>query len=789
MVRIRIQVRGIVQGVGFRPFVYRQAARFALSGFVQNTGSGVTIEIEGESSACEGFLAALTSEAPPLSRIQSVESSEIPTTGERGFVIRASGGGDKSALISPDIGICDDCLRELFSKDDRRYRYPFINCTNCGPRFSIIEDIPYDRKFTSMRGFIQCSPCQSEYENPLDRRFHAQPNACAVCGPRLTFLVNGAEQAGDPVALFADEIRQGNIVAVKGIGGFHLACSATNESAVRLLRARKQRYEKPFAVMLRDLDAVTRYCEVSRAEAALLTSPQKPIVLLQKRENETLAPSVAPENRRLGVMLPYTPLHCLLLEETPALVLTSGNVSDRPMLYRDKDVLAAFAGLADAVLTHNRPIVRRVDDSVFVISLGEPRPLRRARGWAPEPVPIAAGGNTRILAMGAQQKNTFCLVKDGQAFLSSHVGDLDDPETEAEYLREIASLQRLFSVEPELVACDLHPDYASTRLAQEMRLPLITVQHHHAHFASVLAEHAVEVPALGFIWDGTGYGEDGTIWGGETLFGTVSGSKRIGHILPFRLLGSEAAVREPWRVALSVGELALDRAQTLSLFPARSREAEVLLRASEAGLNAPVTTSMGRLFDAVAALCGIRETVSYEGQAAIALEQIADESEPESYQFSILREPDGWIYDWRSVVQGVILDAASGVLPSRISMRFHRALANLLAQAAKLHREETGCTLVALSGGCFQNELLLRLSDVALRKQGFTVIINRLVPCNDGGNQLRSGGGCRCLIPLRERENLCVSPSPAPLQKLKRKPPRSTMAAPRVARPSGCCRR
>ena len=732
MVRIRIQVRGIVQGVGFRPFVYRQAARFGLSGFVQNTGSGVTIEIEGESAACAEFFAALTSEAPPLSRIQSVESSEIPATGEQGFAIHTSESGEKSALVSPDIGICDDCLRELFTESDRRYRYPFINCTNCGPRFSIIEDIPYDRKFTSMRGFRQCSPCQSEYENPLDRRFHAQPNACAVCGPKLTFLVNSTELAGDPVALFAEAIRAGKIVAVKGIGGFHLACDATNESAVRLLRARKQRYEKPFAVMLRNLDEVTRYCEVSPAEAALLTSPQKPIVLLQKRADAALAPSVAPENRRLGVMLPYTPLHCLLLEETPALVLTSGNVSDRPMLYRDEDMPAAFANLADAVLTHNRPIVRRVDDSVFVTSLGEPRPLRRARGWAPEPVPLASGAR-RILAMGALQKNTFCLVKDGQAFLSSHVGDLDDPDTEAEYLREIASMQRLFSVEPELVACDLHPDYASTRIAQEMRLPLIAIQHHHAHFASVLAEHAIQSPALGFIWDGTGYGEDGTIWGGETLFGNDSGSKRIGHILPFRLFGGEAAVHEPWRVALSTGELALDRAQALQLFPARAREAEVLLRALDAGLNAPVTTSMGRLFDAVAALCGLRETVSYEGQAAIALEQIADESEQESYQFSIVREPDGWIYDWRSVVQGVILDAASGISPSRISMRFHRALANLLVEAARTHRAETGCALVALSGGCFQNELLLQLCVVELENSGFTVLINRLVPCNDGG--------------------------------------------------------
>ena len=732
MVRYRIQVRGIVQGVGFRPFVYRQAARFGLSGFVQNTGSGVTIEIEGESAACAAFLAALSEEAPPLSRIQNVEQNEIPTTNERGFSICKSESGEKTALISPDIGICEDCKRELLSKEDRRYRYPFINCTNCGPRFSIIQDIPYDRANTSMRAFLQCPDCQSEYDNPLDRRFHAQPNACAVCGPELMLFVGGVPQKGDAIARFAELIRAGKIVAVKGLGGFHLSCDATNESAVQLLRARKQRYEKPFAVMLRDMGVVRHYCAVSSEEETLLTGAQKPIVLLQKRENASLAPSVAPSNRRLGVMLPYTPLHCLLLEETPALVLTSGNVSDRPMHYIDQDMPLVFASLADAVLTHNRPIVRRVDDSVFVVSHGIPRPLRRARGWAPEPLPL--GGNPRpLLAMGAQQKNTFCLVKDGQAFLSSHVGDLDDPDTENEYLREIVSMQRLFSVEPELVVCDLHPDYASTRLAQEMHLPLVAIQHHHAHFASVLAEHAVKIPALGFIWDGTGYGEDGTVWGGETLFGTVARSRRVGHILPFSLPGGEAAVREPWRVALSVSEKTLGRESALRLFSSRASESALLLQAACAGLNAPVTTSMGRLFDAVAALCGLRETVSYEGQAAIELEQCADETEQERYHFSIVREPDGWIYDWRPVVNSVILDAANGLRAGVISMRFHRALAELLANAAELHRSETGCNRIALSGGCFQNELLLKLGEDQLLTRGFTVLLNHQVPCNDGG--------------------------------------------------------
>lgn len=732
MIRFRAQVRGIVQGVGFRPFLYREAIAHNLSGFVKNTSFGVYLEVEGSLADCEAFFTVLQTAPPPLSRITDVERSEIPVTREQGFSIRQSSSGEKSALVSPDIGICDDCKRELFSPNDRRFRYPFINCTNCGPRFSIVIDVPYDRVNTSMSGFVQCPPCQHEYENPLDRRFHAQPNACAVCGPRLSFLVDGVEQKGDPVDLFAAFIRSGKIVAVKGIGGFHLACDATNESAVNQLRARKQRYEKPFALMLRNLDEVERYCIVSDEERALLTSPQKPIVLLQTRSEALLAPSVAPGNRRLGVMLPYTPLHCLLLEETPALVLTSGNISDCPMLYHDNAIPSALASLADAILSHNRPIVRRVDDSVFIVSLGSARPLRRARGWAPEPLPLK-GGAYPILAMGAQQKNTFCLVRKEQAFLSSHVGDLDDPETEAEYLREIASMQRLFSIQPELVVCDLHPDYASTRLARESGLPLLAVQHHHAHFASVLAENAVSAPALGFIWDGTGYGTDGTIWGGETLFGNVAQSERIGHILPFRLIGGEAAVREPWRIALSVAEIALGCAEALNLFPSRAAEARLLFQASDAGLNTPQTTSMGRLFDAVAAICNLRETVSFEGQAAILLEQVADASGQEIDSFDFEHDQNGWIYDWRPVIKRAILDAANGVPAEKISMRFHRSLAKLLLDAATEHRRETGCNTVAFSGGCFQNELLLFLCHSELTQAGFTVLINRLVPCNDGG--------------------------------------------------------
>ena len=732
MNRFGLTISGIVQGVGFRPFLYREATERRLSGFVRNTSAGVYAEVEGDLSDCEAFFAALEAKAPPLSRITAIQREEIPVRGGTAFTILSSENGGKTALVSPDIGICDACRRELFDPADRRYRYPFINCTDCGPRFSIIKDIPYDRASTSMAAFTQCAPCRREYDDPLDRRFHAQPNACADCGPHLSFFIGGKPEQGDPVLLAEDCIRRGGIVAVKGLGGFHLACDAQNEQAVALLRARKQRYEKPFAVMARNLSAVRAFCEVSAEEEALLTGFRKPIVLLRKKPEIALALSVAPGNARLGVMLPYTPLHCLLMERFAALVMTSGNISDRPMIYKDEDALAAFAPLADAELTHNRPIVRRIDDSVCVVSRGEQRFIRRARGFAPEPLPLKGNGRT-ILAVGAQEKNTFCLLKGNNAFLSGHIGDLDDPDTEQALVSEIGSFERLFDAEPECVVCDPHPDYVSAKIARSLGLPVLTVQHHRAHFASVLAEHGENGPALGFIWDGTGYGDDGTIWGGETLFGTISDSRRAGHILPFSLLGGEAAVREPWRCALSVCSIALGEEQALRYFPAREKEARLLLQAAESGLNAPKTTSMGRLFDAVAALCGLRESVAYEAQAAIELEQAADAEEAGAYHFDILAENGGWVYDWRPVIRSILTDISAGVPAGRVSMRFHRALISLLAEAAEKALLETGVRKVALSGGCFQNELLLTLGANALEARGFTVLYNRLVPCNDGG--------------------------------------------------------
>ncbi|HWQ59134.1 MAG TPA: carbamoyltransferase HypF, partial [Clostridia bacterium] len=667
MIRYRLKISGIVQGVGFRPFLYREAARFCIRGFVRNTSYGVYAEIEGGEAACAAFIEAIRSEPPPLARVVSLEAEPAEPRGDEGFVIVESEPGARSALVSPDIGICDACRGEIFDTEDRRYRYPFTNCTDCGPRFTIIRDIPYDRKSTTMARFIQCPDCQAEYDNPAHRRFHAQPNACPVCGPRLIFLREGREIEGDPFALFDAAIARGETVAVKGLGGFHLACDAKNEAAVARLRRNKARYEKPFAVMMRNAATVRRCCELSQEEEALLTCRRKPIVLLKKKGG-ALAPSVAPGNARLGVMLPYTPLHCLLMENREALVLTSGNVSDRPMVFRDEDVPAAFAGLADAVLTHERGIARRVDDSVMIVSRGAARFIRRARGYVPEPIPIRGSGRV-ILAAGAQQKNAFCLVKGGNAFVSGHIGDLDDPETERSYKEEITSFRLMFDAAPEAVACDLHPDYLATRYAKSLGLPLVPVQHHRAHFASVLAEHGIRGNALGFIFDGTGLGDDGLIWGGEAFFGSIAESARAGHLLPFPLLGGDAAAREPWRCALAVAEIALGRKEALALRENR-REAEILLRARDAGVNAPLSTSMGRLFDAIASLAGVRQTTSYEGQAAVELEQAADGQAEGSYRFDILDEGGMLVFDWRALVADAARDARKGVGAGTISARF-----------------------------------------------------------------------------------------------------------------------
>ena len=731
MKRLGLTINGIVQGVGFRPFLYREAARLHIKGFVRNTSFGVYAEIEGADEDCAAFVEAVQNDPPPLARVTRIDAAALEPKGDAAFVIIQSEPGARTALISPDIGICDACKKDIFNPEDRRFGYAFTNCTNCGPRFTIIRDIPYDRKSTTMADFAQCKACQAQYDNPLDRRFHAQPNACPVCGPKLSFLVDGKAVEGDPIGFFGSFIARGQIVAVKGLGGFHLACDAENEAAVARLRRAKARDEKPFAVMMRDPDAVRRTCSLSSEEEALLACHRKPIVLLHKKEGASLAPSVAPENARLGVMLPYTPLHCLLMETAEALVLTSGNASDRPMVFRDEDVPAAFAGLADAVLTHDREIVRRMDDSVALVSRGRPRLIRRARGYVPEPLPIRYGGPV-IFAAGAQQKNTFCLTKDGNAFLSGHIGDLDDPETERSYREEAASFIRLFDAKPEVAACDLHPDYLSSRYAKSLGLPLVPVQHHRAHFASVLAEHAIKDAALGFIFDGTGLGDDGTVWGGEVFFGSVGTSERVGHLLPFPLLGGDAAAREPWRCALALAEAALGQEAALAFAP-DEKSAQILLRARDAGINAPLSSSMGRLFDGIAAIAGIRQRISYEGQAAAELEQAADRSVEGSYRFIIIKDEGGLVFDWRDVVAQAARDARAGLGAGGISARFHRACVSLVQDAALLLRERTGCGTVALSGGCFMNEQLDQGCFAALKAAGFAVYTNEALPVNDGG--------------------------------------------------------
>ncbi len=736
MIRYSLTVKGIVQGVGFRPFMYRLAKSLSVFGFVRNTSEGVYAEIEGEETACEEYIASLRARSPVLARIDSVETRPIPLGRDRDFVIIGSLAGEKNTLISPDIGICTECAADISDKNNRRYRYAFTNCTNCGPRFTIIRDIPYDRSNTTMAEFEQCPECRREYEDPENRRFHAQPNACPVCGPKLCFYENGKTVPGDPYKLFDDRIAKGRIVAVKGIGGYHLACDAANGEAVAQLRKNKVRYDKPFAVMMRDLDTVRRFCELDDTEAKALCSPRKPIVLLKKKQGCALAEEIAPGNSRLGIMLPYTPLHCIIMENRDALVMTSANLSERPMIYDDSEALSSVLNfkLADAVLTHNRKIHRRMDDSVSIVTADAVRMIRRARGYAPEPLRLDGGGHV-ILALGAQQKNTFCLIKGENAFLSGHIGDLDDIDTAKCYEAEIASFERLFEAKPEIIACDMHPDYVSTRYAQRFKdkLPVIQIQHHRAHFASVLAENGVEGDAIGFVFDGTGYGEDNTLWGGEALLGGISRSLRVGHMLCAPLPGGEAAIREPWRMALSVLNVSRGKDAALAFFENYGSRAEVLLRACERGVNSPLTSGAGRLFDAVAAIAGLGEHTTYEGQAAVALEQAIDETASGSYGFDIAEDSDTMIFDWRQLICDAARDADAGTGAGVISARFHRAVVGLIKDAASRAARHYGVKAAVLSGGVFQNSYLLKNGLSVLESLGFHAFSNEKVPSNDGG--------------------------------------------------------
>jgi hydrogenase maturation protein HypF len=743
-IRTAVRVEGIVQGVGFRPFVYSLATSLGLGGLVGNDTDGVFAEVEGDVAAVQRFLVLLEQQAPPLARIERVTTSSLRATGSAAFAIAPSerGGPAVRTLVSADTATCADCLAELGDPADRRFGYPFINCTNCGPRFTIVRDVPYDRALTTMSGFEMCPRCAAEYHDPGDRRFHAQPVCCPACGPRLRLLDrSGTELTGtDPIQAAAALLRAGQIVAVKGLGGYHLAVDAGHERAAAALRGRKHREDKPFAVMAADVAAAARLAEVDETAAALLASPRRPIVLLPRRPGRAAAPSVAPGNRQLGVMLPYTPLHHLLLAELGApIVLTSGNFSDEPIAYRDADALERLAGLADAFLVHDRAIHIRTDDSVVRAFRGRESVLRRSRGYVPEPIGVPVPFGRPVLACGAELKSTFCLGSRGHAFLSHHIGDLENVETLQSFAAGIEHFERLFGLEPQVIAHDLHPDYLSTsyakRRADDRGLELASVQHHHAHIASCLADNGERGPVIGVAFDGTGYGPDGTIWGGEFLVADLAGYERAGHLDQVPMPGAAAAIRQPWRMAATY----LAAAYPPGEYPAELGVAvrnhaswSAVLTMARRGINAPLTSSAGRLFDAVAALLGVRDAVTYEGQAAIELEQLADPAEPGAYAATILDGPPLRILA-ADLIRAAADDLAAGVAPPVIAARFHHGVAAMIEHACIRLRDRHALNTVALSGGVFQNLLLTSRTVDRLTAQGFRVLLHHRVPCNDGG--------------------------------------------------------
>jgi hydrogenase maturation protein HypF len=741
-----IHITGVVQGVGFRPFVYQLAHRHGLKGWVCNTSAGVDIEAEGPAPNLEQFVRQLVSEAPPIARVESLTSTDHPAKGYEVFEIRRSQALEgRYQLISPDMATCQDCLKELLDPADRRYRYPFTNCTNCGPRFTIIEDIPYDRPLTTMRDFVMCPECQAEYDNPLDRRFHAQPNACPVCGPRLT-LADGEGDAiavDDEISEAARLLQQGRILALKGLGGFHLACDATNESAVRHLRDRKRRPTKPMAVMMATLEQIGHSCHLSPEEEQLLTSSQCPIVLLQWKDQSPVCRLVSPDNRYLGVMLPYTPLHHVLLREAGRpLVMTSGNLSEEPIAIENEEALARLKGIADYFLLHNRDIYARYDDSVWMVVGEKAQPLRRSRGYAPFPISLPFNAR-QVLACGTELKNTFCATKDGYAFLSQHIGDMENLETLEHFERSIELYRGLFRLEQEVVAYDMHPDYLATRYAQSVRssADLVAVQHHHAHVVSCMVDNGIEDLVIGVALDGTGYGIDGQIWGGEFLVADYKGFRRAGHLEYVPLPGGEAAIRRPYRMALAhlytlLGEDAVTVALPF-LGEVEGQEIEIVKRQVDRRINTQLTSSCGRFFDAISAMLGFSGEATYEGEAAVQLEMMAyDGRDGASYPFSVTEGEEGSVVHLGDTWIGILENLHEGVPAATIALRFHNTIASMVVDVCRGVSRQTGLQKVALTGGCFQNRLLLEKTTARLKEAGLRVLTHHQVPCNDGGVSL-----------------------------------------------------
>ena len=772
LVGMRVHIVGIVQGVGFRPFVYNLATNLGLKGWVRNTSAGVDIEVDGTPQALDAFIHALKDEPPPLARIDEISVEKRPANGFNGFEIMHSVAIESAFQpVSPDVSICPDCLRELFDPEDRRYRYPFINCTNCGPRFTIIEDIPYDRPKTTMASFAMCPNCQAEYQNPLDRRFHAQPIACPTCGPQVWLETKEEGKLIGEDALYETQrlLLAGKIVAIKGLGGFHLACDATNADAVAELRRRKLRVDKPFALMLPSLDCVEEHCYLNKAGRDLLDSRERPIVILRRRMGSTIAREVAPDQDTLGIMLPYTPLHHLLFAphpfaaETstiPPLIMTSGNLVEEPIAFENNEARLRLASLADAFLMHDRPIRTRCDDSVVRVlswdASGKPDntasnlyPLRRSRGYAPFPVRLPWNAPS-ILAAGAELKNTFCLTRERYAFLSHHVGDMENYETLQSFEDGVSHYEKLFRVRPEAIAYDLHPDYLASRYAIERsqceNIRSFGVQHHHAHIAACMVENGFngDEPALGVAFDGTGYGEDGRIWGGEFLLADFTSSKRLAHLRYVPLPGGDQATKEPWRIALAwLDQCEIEWSPDLPPVQyAREKAHPSALQALRSllstGVNAPLTSSMGRLFDAAAALAGVKQTVNYEAQAAIEFEAQSDPEESGLYTFdykqnSSQHSDPALIIDPYPLFHSMVSDLRNGLPLPIISARFHNGVAEMVRTVINNVSVATHQHHVVLSGGVWQNITLLQKTITLLKQDGVTVHFHRLVPCNDGG--------------------------------------------------------
>ena len=723
MKRIRITIQGAVQGVGFRPFVYRLAHKLALTGSVANTAQGVIAEIQGSCEAVTNFARLVVDEAPPVARITSTAIEQLAVEpGETEFVIRFSDNSQqKTVTVLPDLATCPDCVVEIFDQRDRRFGYAFTNCTNCGPRFSIINDIPYDRPSTEMRGFTMCPECNVEYHDPRDRRFHAQPNACPACGPQLILEDDLPTPQTKAISRAAALLREGRILALKGIGGYQLLCDGRNEAALQRLRERKQREEKPLALMFPDLEMIRKFCRVEEEEEQLLQSFAAPIVLLARREDTALASSVAPDNPNLGAMLPYSPLHHLLMAELGfPVVCTSGNLHDEPIATTNDEAHAKLDPIADAFLSHNRPIARHLDDSVVRHTTRGTQYFRRARGYAPLPLHHQRD-MPNVLAVGAHYKNTIAISLGRQTILSQHIGDLSTPEAHRAFARVVEDLPRLYDFTPDMVACDLHPDFLSTQYAESLGLPVVRVQHHHAHVAAVMAEHETSGPVLGIAWDGTGLGTDNTVWGGEFLLCEKGNFERVAWLDTFPLAGGDAAVQEPRRSALGL----LHRAGLEADFPHDFADNELALvrQALEKGINAPLTSSVGRLFDGVAALLDLRQITTFEGQSAMALEFAAGGWLGEPYPFEV----DTTI-DWRSLLRAILKDRDDGVAVSNIAARFHGTLVEIMVAVAR----RVGVSQVALCGGCFQNRLLYEGGAARLEELGLTVLLPRQLPPNDG---------------------------------------------------------